>query len=74
MAKLIHEGTSSCHGGILNQATTRPAAHPTRWRILGLLCGRISDLVGAKRVMLTGLLLFTAASLATGLAECRRSR
>ncbi|MFI6990539.1 MFS transporter [Nonomuraea wenchangensis] len=36
---------------------------------LMLLGGRISDLVGAKRVMLAGLLLFTAASLATGLAE-----
>ncbi|MGW4798612.1 MFS transporter, partial [Nonomuraea sp. NPDC004297] len=35
---------------------------------LMLLGGRISDLVGAKWVMLTGLLVFTAASLATGLA------
>ncbi|MGP3918611.1 MFS transporter [Nonomuraea sp. 10N515B] len=36
---------------------------------LMLLGGRIADLVGAKQVMLTGLLLFTAASLTTGLAE-----
>ncbi|XVQ15834.1 MFS transporter [Spirillospora sp. CA-255316] len=35
---------------------------------LMLLGGRITDLVGAKRVMLAGLLMFTAASLATGLA------
>ncbi len=33
-----------------------------------LLGGRITDLFGAKRVVLTGLLIFTAASLATGLA------
>ncbi|MFG3340705.1 MFS transporter [Glycomyces sp. NPDC048151] len=36
---------------------------------LMLLGGRVVDLVGAKRVVLAGLLLFTAASLATGLAE-----
>ncbi|WP_431896403.1 MFS transporter [Nonomuraea sp. bgisy101] len=35
---------------------------------LMLLGGRITDLMGAKRVMLAGLLLFTAASLVTGLA------
>jgi EmrB/QacA subfamily drug resistance transporter len=35
---------------------------------LMLLGGRIADLIGAKRVVLTGLLVFTAASLATGLA------
>jgi len=35
---------------------------------LMLLGGRIADLVGAKRVVLAGLLIFTAASLATGLA------
>jgi EmrB/QacA subfamily drug resistance transporter len=35
---------------------------------LMLLGGRITDLVGARRVLLAGLLLFTAASLATGLA------
>jgi EmrB/QacA subfamily drug resistance transporter len=35
---------------------------------LMLLGGRIVDLVGAKRVVLAGLLLFTAASLAAGLA------
>jgi EmrB/QacA subfamily drug resistance transporter len=34
-----------------------------------LLGGRIADLVGAKPVVLTGLLLFTAASLVTGLAD-----
>jgi hypothetical protein len=33
-----------------------------------LLGGRLTDLVGGKQVMLTGLLLFTAASLVTGLA------
>ncbi|MFV2171568.1 MFS transporter [Actinomadura sp. LOL_016] len=35
---------------------------------LMLLGGRVADLAGAKRVMLAGLLLFTAASLVTGLA------
>jgi EmrB/QacA subfamily drug resistance transporter len=35
---------------------------------LMLLGGRIADLIGAKRVVLTGLLIFTAASLTTGLA------
>ncbi|AWS46892.1 MFS transporter [Streptosporangium sp. 'caverna'] len=35
---------------------------------LMLLGGRITDLVGAKRVVLAGLLLFTMASLVTGLA------
>lgn len=33
-----------------------------------LLGGRIADLLGAKRVVLTGLLIFTGASLVTGLA------
>jgi EmrB/QacA subfamily drug resistance transporter len=36
---------------------------------LMLLGGRIVDLLGAKRVVLTGLLVFTAASLVTGLAD-----
>ena len=35
---------------------------------LMLLGGRTADLIGAKRVVLAGLLIFTAASLATGLA------
>jgi EmrB/QacA subfamily drug resistance transporter len=35
---------------------------------LMLLGGRITDLVGAKRIVLVGLLLFTTASLVTGLA------
>ncbi|MEU7803966.1 MFS transporter [Micromonospora arborensis] len=35
---------------------------------LMLLGGRIADLVGAKQVVLTGLLIFTGASLLTGLA------
>ncbi|GAA2268905.1 DHA2 family efflux MFS transporter permease subunit [Actinomadura luteofluorescens] len=35
---------------------------------LMLLGGRIADLVGARRVVLAGLLVFTAASLVTGLA------
>ncbi|WP_235834292.1 MFS transporter [Actinomadura logoneensis] len=35
---------------------------------LMLLGGRITDLLGAKRVVLAGLVLFTAASLVTGLA------
>jgi EmrB/QacA subfamily drug resistance transporter len=34
-----------------------------------LLGGRIADLLGAKRVVLAGLLVFTAASLVTGLAD-----
>lgn len=36
---------------------------------LMLLGGRLADLVGAKRVVLAGLLIFTAASLLTGLAD-----
>ncbi|GAA1716543.1 MFS transporter [Kribbella yunnanensis] len=36
---------------------------------LMLLGGRAADLVGARRVVLTGLLVFTAASLVTGLAD-----
>ncbi|WP_116952900.1 MFS transporter [Jiangella endophytica] len=36
---------------------------------LMLLGGRLADLVGAKRVVLAGLLVFTAASLFTGLAD-----
>jgi EmrB/QacA subfamily drug resistance transporter len=36
---------------------------------LMLLGGRVTDLVGAKPVVITGLLLFTTASLVTGLAE-----
>ncbi|GAB2603696.1 MFS transporter [Kribbella endophytica] len=36
---------------------------------LMLLGGRAADLFGARRVVLTGLLVFTAASLVTGLAE-----
>ncbi|RRS01336.1 MFS transporter [Glycomyces terrestris] len=36
---------------------------------LMLLGGRIADLAGAKRVVLTGLILFTAASLTAGLAD-----
>ncbi|NIH84345.1 MFS transporter [Amycolatopsis granulosa] len=35
---------------------------------LMLLGGRLADLLGAKRIALTGLLVFTAASLVTGLA------
>lgn len=34
-----------------------------------LLGGRLADLIGAKRVVLTGLLIFTVASLLTGLAD-----
>ncbi|MEV0424596.1 MFS transporter [Streptosporangium canum] len=36
---------------------------------LMLLGGRLADLVGAKRVVLAGLLIFTAASLVTGFAD-----
>ncbi|WP_166353022.1 MFS transporter [Phytoactinopolyspora limicola] len=36
---------------------------------LMLLGGRLADLVGAKRVVLAGLFVFTAASLVTGLAD-----
>src|SRR3954447_24720789 len=34
-----------------------------------LLAGRLGDLIGRKRVFLTGLVLFTAASAACGLAQ-----
>lgn len=44
------------------------AAYTVTFGGLLLLGGRIADLLGAKRVVLTGLLIFTAASLATGLA------
>ena len=37
-----------------------------------LLAGRFGDLVGRKRVFLTGLVLFTAASVLCGVAEARR--
>ncbi len=40
---------------------------------LMLLGGRAADLFGSRRVVLTGLLVFTAASLATGLANGRRA-
>ncbi|MEQ7010807.1 MFS transporter [Actinopolymorpha sp. B17G11] len=36
---------------------------------LMLLGGRLADLLGAKRIVLAGLLIFTVASLVTGLAE-----
>lgn len=44
------------------------AAYPLTFGGLLLLGGRIADLIGAKRVVLTGLLVFTVASLVTGLA------
>src|SRR5882762_1350343 len=52
-------------------------AHQLSWVVNGylvsfgsllLLAGRIGDLIGRRRVLLTGLALFTAASLACGLA------
>ncbi|MFC5818595.1 MFS transporter [Nonomuraea harbinensis] len=56
--------------GLTREALTwTVSAYTLTFGGLMLLGGRISDLVGAKRVMLTGLLLFTAASLVTGLAE-----
>ncbi|MDN5919329.1 MAG: MFS transporter [Pseudonocardia sp.] len=44
------------------------AAYTMTFGGLLLLGGRIADIVGAKRVALTGLLIFTVASLVTGLA------
>ncbi|GAA4079296.1 MFS transporter [Nonomuraea soli] len=55
--------------GLTREAMTwTVSAYTLTFGGLMLLGGRISDLVGAKGVMLTGLLVFTAASLATGLA------
>jgi EmrB/QacA subfamily drug resistance transporter len=56
--------------GLSRQALTwTVSAYTLTFGGLMLLGGRLADLVGAKRVMLAGLLLFTAASLVTGLAD-----
>ncbi|MBB4934122.1 EmrB/QacA subfamily drug resistance transporter [Lipingzhangella halophila] len=55
--------------GLSREAVTwTVSAYTLAFGGLMLLGGRIADLVGAKRVVLAGLLLFTAASLAAGLA------
>lgn len=55
--------------GLSRQAVTWiVSAYALTFGGLMLLGGRIADLFGAKRVVLTGLLIFTAASLAAGLA------
>jgi len=55
--------------GLGRQAVTwTVSAYTLTFGGLMLIGGRAADLVGAKRVVLAGLLIFTAASLATGLA------
>ncbi|QKW32724.1 MFS transporter [Actinomadura sp. NAK00032] len=55
--------------GLSRQAVTwTVSAYTLTFGGLMLLGGRTADLIGAKRVVLAGLLVFTAASLATGLA------
>jgi len=55
--------------GLSRQALTwTVSAYTLTFGGLMLLGGRLADLLGAKRVMLAGLLLFTVASLITGLA------
>ncbi|SNT49696.1 drug resistance transporter, EmrB/QacA subfamily [Actinomadura meyerae] len=55
--------------GLSRQAVTwTVSAYTLTFGGLMLLGGRTADLIGAKRVVLVGLLVFTAASLTTGLA------
>jgi EmrB/QacA subfamily drug resistance transporter len=55
--------------GLSRQAVTwTVSAYTLTFGGLMLLGGRAADLIGAKRVVLTGLLVFTAASLVTGFA------
>ncbi|MER7542001.1 MFS transporter [Actinomadura sp.] len=55
--------------GLSRQAVTwTVSAYTLAFGGLMLLGGRTADLIGAKRVVLAGLLIFTAASLVTGLA------
>ncbi|XRQ09488.1 MFS transporter [Actinomadura welshii] len=55
--------------GLSRQAVTwTVSAYTLTFGGLMLLGGRAADLLGAKRVVLTGLLIFTAASLVTGFA------
>src|SRR4030088_809127 len=56
--------------GLSRQAVTwTVSAYTLTFGGLMLLGGRIADLIGAKRVVLAGLLIFTAASLVTGFAD-----
>ncbi|MCP2342298.1 MFS transporter [Actinomadura rupiterrae] len=56
--------------GLSRQALTwTVSAYTLAFGGLMLLGGRLTDLLGAKRVVLAGLVLFTAASLVTGLAD-----
>jgi EmrB/QacA subfamily drug resistance transporter len=55
--------------GLSRQAVTwTVSAYTLTFGGLMLLGGRIADLIGAKRVVLSGLLIFTVASLVTGFA------
>jgi EmrB/QacA subfamily drug resistance transporter len=64
---LPHIGTDLAVGR--EALTWTVSAYTLTFGGLMLLGGRIADLVGAKRVVLAGLAIFTAASLATGLAD-----
>jgi EmrB/QacA subfamily drug resistance transporter len=56
--------------GLSRQAVTwTVSAYTLTFGGLMLLGGRTADLIGAKRVVLAGLLIFTAASLVTGFAD-----
>jgi EmrB/QacA subfamily drug resistance transporter len=56
--------------GLSRQAVTwTVSAYTLTFGGLMLLGGRMADLIGAKRVVLAGLLIFTAASLVTGFAD-----
>ncbi|GAA3507750.1 EmrB/QacA subfamily drug resistance transporter [Streptosporangium album] len=56
--------------GLSRQAVTwTVSAYTLTFGGLMLLGGRLADLIGAKRVVLAGLLIFTAASLVTGFAD-----